>query len=139
MRVKADKTGVETANVKGSMNPFDVIAVEGALRLREAGTISEIITVSLGVAQCQETIRMALAHKLYSLVNRNRFQNRSNVGIFSAERSPSPDSLRRHCGAKITTMAWHRAFEEDGRDASICRRLTRRRANPIQPIKEPLL
>jgi electron transfer flavoprotein beta subunit len=61
IRVKADKTGVETANVKMSMNPFDEIAVEEALRLREAGIVSEIIAVSLGVAQCQETIRTALA------------------------------------------------------------------------------
>jgi electron transfer flavoprotein beta subunit len=52
IRVKADKTGVETANVKMSMNPFDEIAVEETLRLREAGTVSEIIAVSLGVAQC---------------------------------------------------------------------------------------
>ena len=52
IRVKADKTGVETANVKMSMNPFDEIAVEEALRLREAGTVSEIIAVSLGVTQC---------------------------------------------------------------------------------------
>src|SRR5204863_2654783 len=61
IRVKADKTGVETANVKMSMNPFDEIAVEEALRLREAATVSEIIAVSLGAAQCQETIRTALA------------------------------------------------------------------------------
>ena len=61
IRVKADKTGVETANIKMSMNPFDEIAVEEALRLREAGTVSEVIAVSLGVAQCQETIRTALA------------------------------------------------------------------------------
>ncbi len=61
IRVKADKTGVETANVKMSMNPFDEIAVEEALRLREAGTVSEVIAVSLGAAQCQETIRTALA------------------------------------------------------------------------------
>src|ERR1700757_1561210 len=61
IRVKADKTGVETANVKMSMNPFDEIAVEEALRLRGAGIVSEIIVVSLGVAQCQETIRTALA------------------------------------------------------------------------------
>src|ERR1700730_8584289 len=54
IRVKADKTGVETANVKMSMNPFDEIAVEEALRLREAGIIEEVIAVSLGVAQCQE-------------------------------------------------------------------------------------
>src|SRR5690349_16728196 len=61
IRVKADKTGVETANVKMSMNPFDEIAVEEALRLREAGIVSEIIAVSLGIAQCQETIRTAMA------------------------------------------------------------------------------
>ena len=61
IRVKADKTGVETANVKMSMNPFDEIAVEEALRLREAGTVGEVIAVSLGAAQCQETIRTALA------------------------------------------------------------------------------
>ncbi|HZT89199.1 MAG TPA: electron transfer flavoprotein subunit beta/FixA family protein [Stellaceae bacterium] len=61
VRVKADKTGVETANVKMSMNPFDEIAVEEALRLREAGTVEEVIAVSLGVPQCQETIRTALA------------------------------------------------------------------------------
>src|SRR5436853_3293239 len=61
IRVKADKTGVELANVKMSMNPFDEIAVEEALRLREKGTVSEVIAVSAGVAQCQETIRTALA------------------------------------------------------------------------------
>src|ERR1700731_2342123 len=61
IRVKADKTGVELANVKMSMNPFDEIAVEEALRLREAGIVSEVIAVSLGVQQCQETIRTALA------------------------------------------------------------------------------
>src|ERR687884_344085 len=61
IRVKADKSGVELANVKMSMNPFAEIAVEEALRLREAGIVSEIIVVSLGAAQCQETIRTALA------------------------------------------------------------------------------
>jgi electron transfer flavoprotein beta subunit len=61
IRVKADQTGVETANVKMSMNPFDEIAVEAAIRLKEAGTVSEIIAVSMGVQQCQETIRTALA------------------------------------------------------------------------------
>ena len=61
IRVKADKTGVETANVKMSMNPFDEIGVEEAIRLKEAGIASEIIAISLGVAQCQETIRTALA------------------------------------------------------------------------------
>ena len=61
VRVKADQTGVETANVKMSMNPFDEIAVEEALRMQEAGAVSETVTVSLGVQQCQETIRTALA------------------------------------------------------------------------------
>ena len=61
IRVKADKTGVETANVKMSMNPFDEIAVEEAVRLKEAGVATEIVAVSLGVQQCQETIRTALA------------------------------------------------------------------------------
>jgi electron transfer flavoprotein beta subunit len=61
IRVKADGSGVETQNVKMSMNPFDEIAVEEALRLREAGTVSEVIAVSIGIAQCQETIRTALA------------------------------------------------------------------------------
>ncbi len=61
VRVKADNTGVELANVKMSMNPFDEIAVEEAVRLKEAGTVEEIIVVSMGVQQCQETIRTALA------------------------------------------------------------------------------
>ncbi|HEY5791351.1 MAG TPA: electron transfer flavoprotein subunit beta/FixA family protein [Gammaproteobacteria bacterium] len=61
VRVKADGSGVETANVKMSMNPFDEIAVEEAVRLREAGKASEVVVVSLGEAKCQETIRQALA------------------------------------------------------------------------------
>ena len=61
VRVKADKTGVELANVKMSMNPFDEISVEEAIRLKEAGTVSEIIVVSVGPKECQETIRTALA------------------------------------------------------------------------------
>ena len=61
IRVKSDQTGVETANVKMSMNPFDEISVEEAIRLKEAGAADEIIVVSMGVQQCQETIRTALA------------------------------------------------------------------------------
>jgi len=61
IRVKADETGVETANVKMSMNPFDEIAVEEALRIREAGTASEVVAVSIGAAKSQETLRTALA------------------------------------------------------------------------------
>lgn len=61
VRVKADGTGVDLANVKMSMNPFDEIAVEQAIRLKEAGTASEVIVVSIGVKQAQETLRTALA------------------------------------------------------------------------------
>ncbi len=61
IRVKSDQSGVETANVKMSMNPFDEIAVEQALRIKEAGIATEIVAVSLGAQQCQETIRTALA------------------------------------------------------------------------------
>lgn len=61
IRVKSDGSGVELANVKMSMNPFDEIAVEEAIRLREAGKVTEIIAVSVGPQQAQETIRTALA------------------------------------------------------------------------------
>jgi electron transfer flavoprotein beta subunit len=61
VRVKADQTGVETANVKMSMNPFDEIGVEAAIRLKEAGQASEIVAVSIGPQAVQETIRTALA------------------------------------------------------------------------------
>jgi len=61
IRVKADGSGVELANVKMSMNPFDEIGVEEALRLREAGKATEIVAISIGPAQAQETIRTALA------------------------------------------------------------------------------
>ncbi|MBI4191237.1 MAG: electron transfer flavoprotein subunit beta/FixA family protein [Betaproteobacteria bacterium] len=61
VRVKADGTGVETANVKMAMNPFCEIAVEQALRMKEAGTVTEIVVVSIGIPQCQETLRTALA------------------------------------------------------------------------------
>jgi electron transfer flavoprotein beta subunit len=61
VRVRADGTGVEIANVKMSMNPFDEIAVEEAVRLKEAGTATEIVVVSCGTQACQETLRTALA------------------------------------------------------------------------------
>src|SRR6266568_2247821 len=61
VRVKADGSGVETTNVKMSMNPFDEIAVEEAIRLKEAGTATEIVAVSCGAQACQETLRTALA------------------------------------------------------------------------------
>jgi electron transfer flavoprotein beta subunit len=61
VRVKSDNTGVDIASVKMSMNPFDEIAVEEAVRLKEAGVATEVIAVSCGVTQCQETLRTALA------------------------------------------------------------------------------
>jgi electron transfer flavoprotein beta subunit len=61
VRVKSDGTGVDIANVKMSMNPFDEIAVEEATRLKEAGKVTEVIAVSAGVTQCQETLRTAMA------------------------------------------------------------------------------
>src|SRR5271169_2762425 len=61
VRVKSDQTGVDIANVKMSMNPFDEIAVEEAMRLKEASLATEVVAVSCGVGQCQETLRTALA------------------------------------------------------------------------------
>jgi electron transfer flavoprotein beta subunit len=61
VRVKSDGTGVETANIKMTINPFCEIAVEQAVRMKEAGTVTEIVAVSIGVQQCQETLRTAMA------------------------------------------------------------------------------
>ena len=61
VRVKSDQSGVETANVKMSMNPFDEIGVEEAVRLKEAGVATEVVAVSIGLAQAQETLRTAMA------------------------------------------------------------------------------
>src|SRR5262245_12137923 len=61
IRVKADGSGIELANVKMSMNPFDEIAVEEAVRFKEKGLAGEVVVVSVGPAKCQETIRTALA------------------------------------------------------------------------------
>src|SRR5579875_1066404 len=61
VRVKPDQTGVDLANVKMSMNPFDEIAVEEAVRLKEKGIATEVVVVSIGVQQAQETLRTALA------------------------------------------------------------------------------
>src|SRR6476660_6153501 len=61
IRVKTDGSGVDVANVKMSMNPFDEIAVEEAVRLKEKGVATEVVAVSCGVAACQETLRTALA------------------------------------------------------------------------------
>jgi len=61
VRVKPDGTGIELVNVKMSMNPFDEIAMEEAVRLKEKGIATEVIAVSCGVTQCQETLRTAMA------------------------------------------------------------------------------
>src|SRR5256886_4227325 len=61
VRVKPDGTGVDIANAKMSMNPFDEIAVEEAVRMKEKGVATEVVAVSCGVAQCQETLRTAMA------------------------------------------------------------------------------
>ena len=61
IRVKSDNSGVELSNVKMSMNPFDEIAVEEAIKLKEAGSVSEIVVLSIGPQQSQETLRTALA------------------------------------------------------------------------------
>ena len=61
VRVKSDHSGIDIANVKMSMNPFDEIAIEEAVRLKEAGVASEIVVVSAGPTPCQETLRTALA------------------------------------------------------------------------------
>ena len=61
VRVKSDGSGVDIANVKMSMNPFDEIALEEAVRLKEAGKVTEVVAVSVGVAQCQETLRTGMA------------------------------------------------------------------------------
>src|SRR5215204_6960687 len=61
VRVKSDQSGVDIANVKMSMNPFDEIAVEEAVRLKEKGAVTEVIAISCGVTQCQETLRTAMA------------------------------------------------------------------------------
>ena len=72
VRVKSDGTGVDLAGVKMSMNPFDEIAVEEAVRLKEKGVVAEIVAVSCGVAQCQETLRTAMAIGADRLLHRWR-------------------------------------------------------------------
>ncbi|WP_020655195.1 hypothetical protein, partial [Massilia niastensis] len=61
VRVKSDGSGVDIANVKMSMNPFDEIALEEATRLKESGKVTEVVAVSVGVTQCQETLRTGMA------------------------------------------------------------------------------
>ena len=87
IRVKPDGSGVELANVKMSMNPFDEIAVEEALRQKEAGKATEVIVVSIGPAQAAETIRTGARHG-------RRPRHPRQDGRRSSSRSPSPRSSR---------------------------------------------
>src|SRR3979411_103194 len=81
VRVKSDGSGVELNNVKMSMNPFDEIAVEEALRLREAGKATEVVVVSIGVAQASETIRTGLAMGAdRSILGKNEGKGREQAG-----------------------------------------------------------
>ena len=81
IRVKPDQTGIDLTNVKMSMNPFCEIAVEEAVRLQEAGTATEIVAVSIGTAQCQETIRTALAMGADRGILVNTEENLEPLGI----------------------------------------------------------
>jgi len=87
IRVKPDGSGVELANVKMSMNPFDEISVEEALRLKEAGKAEEVIVVSIGPAKAEETLRTALAYG-------RRSCRAGRDGRLPSNRSPSPRSSR---------------------------------------------
>ena len=79
IRVRADGSGVELANVKMSMNPFDEIAVEEAIRLKEAGKVKEIVAVSVGPAKAQETLRTARRMSWSSRWRWQRFSKRLSV------------------------------------------------------------
>ena len=83
VRVKADGTGVDLANVKMSMNPFDEIAVEEAMRLKEGGKATEVVAVSCGVTACQETLRTAMAIAPLIQASRSSAVRGVLVGLFS--------------------------------------------------------
>ena len=95
VRVKSDQTGVDIANVKMSMNPFDEIAVEEAVRLKEEGVATEIVVVSCGLAQCQETLRTAMA------IGADRgILVETDVEIAAARRSEAAEGDRRQGKAR---------------------------------------
>ena len=96
VRVKSDGTGVDLANVKMSMNPFDEIAVEEAVRLKESGVVSEVIAVSCGVSACQETLRTAMA------IGADRGDSgRNRCGLAAARRRQTAEGAGRQ-GAAAT-------------------------------------
>ena len=94
VRVKADGSGVDLTNVKMSMNPFDEIALEEAIRLKEAGKVSEIIAVSIGIKQCQETLRTALAmgadRAILVIASEDVHTDIEPLGVCLLYTSPSP-------------------------------------------------
>jgi len=115
-RVKADGTGVDLANVKMSMNPFDEIAVEEAIRLKEKGVATEIVAVSVGPAKAQETLRTALAMGAdRAILDRDRRRGRTPRGCQDPE---SDCRLRRHPGLIILgKQSISGRFEPDWPDA----------------------
>ena len=102
VRVKSDGSGVETANVKMSMNPFDEIAVEEAVRLKEKGVATEIIAISCGPTACQEQIRTALAQNRV-IGSRSARENRDGRGQrYGLSRASRPlQKPRRGNGSKV--------------------------------------
>jgi len=124
VRVKADGSGVETANVKMSMNPFDEIACEEAMRLKEAGVATEVLVVSIGPAQCQETLRTALAigaDRAILVETGAEVQPLAVAKILKAIVSKeSPQQLRLHALWSIAPV--FRAALRDGVASRACRR-----------------
>src|SRR5258705_151370 len=101
VRVKSDGSGVELANVKMSMNPFDEIAVEEALRLKEAGKATEVVVVSIGPAQASETIRTGPAIVTTDLrLNEPRYASLPN--IMKAKKKPIDDKSASDYGVDLT-------------------------------------
>src|SRR3546814_9787618 len=102
-RVKADGSGVDLANVKMSMNPFDEIAVEEAIRLKEKGVVTEIVAVSVGEAKCQETLRTALAmgadRAIRSEEHTSELQSlmRSSYAVFCLKKKKRVNKRHRGC------------------------------------------
>ena len=105
-RVKPDQTGVDLANVKMSMNPFDEIAVEEAVRMKEKGIATEVVAVSIGPAQAQETIRTALA--MGAKKKEIAVKNAADYGVDIAPRLKVvkvSEPAKRQAGIKVETAA----------------------------------
>ena len=103
IRVKSDGSGVELANVKMSMNPFDEIAVEEAIRLKEAGKVEEIIVVSVGPQQAQETLRTALAMGADRAILVKTDELAEPLGVAKVLKTEEPSG--RKAGVKVKSVA----------------------------------